>query len=100
MGDLLGDPEWDKREVRLAMIRLRANIQHEYTGRKTLTWHANQMRSDVARLRSDYPEACREMDADLTALDLEAQARAAQLEERVRGLPVRRRKASTKPPEY
>jgi hypothetical protein len=33
MGDLLGDPEWDKREVRLAMIRLRANISHEYAGK-------------------------------------------------------------------
>ena len=37
------------------------------------------------------------MEAELTALDLEAQARAEQLEERVRALPVRRRKASTKP---
>jgi hypothetical protein len=58
------------------------------------------MRTEVARLRQDYPAACQEMDADLTALDLKAQALAAQLEERVRGLPVRRRKTSTKPPEY
>jgi hypothetical protein len=100
LGDLLGDPEWDKREVRLAMIRLRANIHHEYAGKaRILTWHANQMRTEVARLRADFPAACQLMDAELTALHLEAQARAEQLEERVRPLPVRRRKASPKPPE-
>ena len=90
MGDLLGDPEWDKREVRLAMIRLRANISHEYASKaKTLTWHANQMRTEVARLRADYPQ---EMDADLTALETDAKARAEQLEARVHALPSRRRK--------
>ena len=71
---MLGDPEWDKHEVRLAMIRLRANIRHEYAGKaKILTWHANQMRTEAARLRAEYPAACQEMDAELTALDLEAQ---------------------------
>jgi hypothetical protein len=81
------------------MIRLRGHIRHEYAGKaKILTWHANQMRTEVARLRTEYPVACQEMEAELTALDLEAHARAEQLEERVRGLPVRRRKASPEPP--
>jgi hypothetical protein len=92
MGDLLGDPEWDKREVRLAMIRLRANIRHEYADKaKILTWHANQMRTEVARLRADFPAACQEMEGELAALEAEATARAEQLEARIRALPGRRR---------
>jgi hypothetical protein len=88
MGDLLGDPEWDRREVRLAIIRIRANIQHDYAGKaKILTWHATQMRPKVARLRQDYPAACQDMEAELAALEVEAMARAEQLEARARALP-------------
>jgi hypothetical protein len=90
MGDLLNDPDCDRREVREAMVRLRTNIQKEYVGKaKILTWHASQMRTEVARLRQDFPRASQDMDAELTALETDALARAEQLAERIRALPER-----------
>jgi hypothetical protein len=78
-------------EVRQAMIRLRAHIQHEHAGSaKVLTWHVSYMRTEVARLRQDFPEACDGVAETLTALETDALARAEQLEERIRALSARR----------
>lgn len=67
--------------VRQAMIRLRAYIRHEYAGSaKILTWHASHMRTEVARLRHDFPQACEGVAEELTALETDALARAEQLE--------------------
>jgi hypothetical protein len=95
VGDQLGDPEWDKREVRLAMIRLRGHIRHEYADKaKILAWHANQMRSEVARLRTDYPKAVRRWRPSSPRLRWRRWSRAEQLEARVWALPIRKHRHS------
>ena len=68
MGDLLDDPDWDRQELRKAMIRLRAAIRTETRGGdKVLTWHATYMRSEAERLGSAFSSEIRAEVADEVA---------------------------------
>jgi hypothetical protein len=83
MGDLLGDPEWDRQELRKDMIRLRAAIRNKiHGGDRVLTWHATYIRGEAERLGSAYPhEIYAEFADELAALQRDAVA-AAQVWER------------------
>ena len=91
MGDLLGDPDWERRELRKAMILLRAALGKEIEGgAKILTWHANRFKEEADRLQRDYPMAWAEVESEGAQLVLDATERALALEAAASALPRRR----------